>query len=105
MLKKSKSEAYPSVVVADGSIAGEAASLVTIGFRSVPFLFFLPPLPFAAFPATLAICFPLLMTALVISTPSIVWISEDRCVRVEEGWNREDLEKEGHKVLGRRRRS
>jgi hypothetical protein len=36
-------------------------------------------LPFAAFAATLAICFPLLMTALVISTPSIVWISEDRC--------------------------
>jgi hypothetical protein len=48
-------------------------SLVTMGFKSVPFLLFLPPLPLAAEAATLAICLPLLSIALVRSTPSMVW--------------------------------
>lgn len=46
-----------------------------MGFKSVPFLRFLPPLPLAAEAATLAICFPLLKTAFVMSTLSIVFFS------------------------------
>lgn len=69
----SGTETYPS-----GSVA-PVGSLVTMGLRSVPFRLFFPPFAFAftfallaAEAATLAICFPLLKTALVISTPSIM---------------------------------
>jgi hypothetical protein len=47
-------------------------SFVTIGFKSVPFLLFLLPLPLAAAEATLAICFPLLITAFLMSPPFII---------------------------------
>lgn len=66
-------QAYFSVV--GWSIAAAAESLVTMGFKSVPFLRFFPPLPLAAEAATLAICFPLLKTAFVMSTLSIVFFS------------------------------
>ena len=49
------------------------ASFVTMGFKSVPFLLFLPPLPLAAEAATLAICLPLFNTALVRSMLSMLW--------------------------------
>lgn len=55
------------------STTGVLGSLVTMGFKSVPFLRFFPPVPLAAEAATLAICFPLLRTAFVMSTPSIVF--------------------------------
>lgn len=59
----------------DGSVE-PVGSLVTMGFKSVPFRLFFPPFPFpfAAEAATLAICFPLLRTALVRSTLSIVGV-------------------------------
>lgn len=52
--------------------SGAEGSLVTMGLRSVPFLRFLPPLALAAEVATEAICLPLLKTAFVRSTPSMV---------------------------------
>lgn len=53
-------------------------SLVTMGFRSVPFLLFLPPLPLAAWAATLAICCALLRTACFISSPFIILRPSER---------------------------
>lgn len=58
-------------------------SFVTIGFKSVPFLLFLLPLPLAAAEATLAICFPLLITAFLISPPFIIPRASRGCVG---GW-------------------
>lgn len=54
-------------------VSPDFPSLVTMGFKSVPFLLFLPPLPLAAEAATLAICLPLFNTALVRSMPSMLW--------------------------------
>ena len=47
-------------------------SVVIMGFRSVPFLLFLPPLPLAALFAAVATCFALLMAAFLMSPPFII---------------------------------
>ena len=48
------------------------SSVVMMGFRSWPFLRFLPPLPFAALFAAVATCFALLIAAFFISLPFIL---------------------------------
>lgn len=66
-----KGETYPSPVEPGWSPADIAESLVTMGFRSVPFLLFLLVVPLVAEEATLeAICLPLLRTDWR-STPSM----------------------------------
>ena len=67
------------------------ASFVTIGFKSVPFLRFLPPVPLAVEAATLAICLPLFKTALVRSMPSMM----RRRKQVGEGPQLEESERRG----------
>ena len=47
-------------------------SFVMIGLRSVPFLLFLPPLPFAALLAAVATCLALLIAAFLMSPPFII---------------------------------
>lgn len=77
-----------------------------MGFKSVPFLRFFPPLPLAAEAATLAICFPLLKTAFVMSTLSIVFFSIRDEWRGGGGeWERAGkslLQKQGREERGKR---
>lgn len=98
--KKKKTCTHDSVASPD------FASLVTMGFRSVPFLLFLPPLPLAADAATLAICFPLFNTALVRSMPSMCGVEGV----VVEGTTAESDSEAGHRdarwlVAGRKKRA